>query len=553
MIGIYVRVSSSNQVVDGISIDIQKQIGINFADSLGEGYRIYEDGGLSGGSIEKRKSYQNLVCDIENGEIDKVWVRDLSRLNRDLKNSLEFRFCLKKNKTQLFEDGRIINFDNEQDVLLLDIMNVVSEYHRKYSGTLSSTSKIKMLSDGKYVFGGIPFGYKRENDKLVVNNVDVDILNIIWNCAIEGMSLRKIRTEIILKYGNDFMRNGKKLTFQNMWLNRIIKNELYYSGLFKIKFKDREYEFEVEKLIDYDRWNRILEEYSGKIKLRRIDKINVLEGKICCSGCNNKMYFYAANGYKRKDGIVLKKYYYCMCGNEKCEKFKKNGIEEKLLMKDFMVFFNKIKNSDKLDLVEEFKERINYLYDEQKNNLVGFNRKGVVKKIEDLEEKRDRLKYLFMENDLERKEYEELKFEISKEINIWENKLREEGKIYDDKLIKEYLNHIQKISGNKSDSYIVNNLINKIYVRKVKRDWFEGGFRIFYKIDWNFLGRLDNKLKLLLFVSMSIIQKENVLYKLDLLRNKDKVYKRNIKIMIEFYVDNFKIIIVDCYLEDVFD
>ena len=365
--------------------------------------------------------------------------------------------------------------------------------------------------------------------------------------------VKKNRTEIILKYGNDFVRNGKKLTFQDMWLNRIIKNELYYTGLFKTKFKDKEYEFEVEKLIDYQKWNQIFEEYSGKIKLRRIDKINVLEGKIYCSVCNNKMYFYVANGYKRKDGSILKKYYYCMCGNENCEKFRKNGIEEKLLMKDFMIFFNKIKNSDKIDLVEEFKEKINYLYDEQKINLVGFNRKGVVKKIEDLEEKRDRVKYLFMENDLERKEYEELKFEISKEINIWENKLREEGKIYDDKLIKEYLNHIQKISGNKSDSYIVNNLINKIYVRKVKRDWFEGGFRIFYKIDWNFLGRLDNKLKLLLFVSMSMIQTENVLYKLDLMTNKDKIYKRNIKIMIEFYVDGFKFIIVDCYLEDIFD
>jgi hypothetical protein len=64
-------------------------------------------------------------------------------------------------------------------------------------------------------------------------------------------------------------------------------------------------------------------------------------------------------------------------------------------MKDFMIFFNKIKNSNKLDLVEDFKERINYLYDEQKNNLIGFNRKDVVRKIEDLEEKRERLKKLF--------------------------------------------------------------------------------------------------------------------------------------------------------------
>jgi hypothetical protein len=221
-------------------------------------------------------------------------------------------------------------------------------------------------------------------------------------------------------------------------------------------------------------------------------------------------------------------------------------------MKDFMLFFNKIKNSDKMDLVEEFKERINYLYDEQKNNLIGFNRKSVVKKIEDLEEKRERLKKLFYWKDLTEDDYVLMKSEVNKEINVWENKLREEGKIYDDKLIKEYLNHIQKLSGNKSDSFIVNNLINKIYIRKVKRDWFEGGFRIFYKIDWNFLGRLDNKLKLLLFVSMSIFQTENVLYKLDSITNKDKIYKRNLKIMVEFYVDGFKVIIVDCYLEDIF-
>jgi site-specific DNA recombinase len=552
MIGIYVRVSSSNQVVDGVSIDIQKQLGISFADTIGEGYRIYEDGGYSGGSIEKRRSYQNLVCDIENGEINKVWVRDLSRLNRDLKNSLEFRFCLKKNNTQLFEDGRIINFENEQDVLTLDIMNVISEYQRKYSGKLSSTSKIKMLSDGKYILGSVPFGYKRENNKLVINDIDVEVLNLIWNCILDGKSLRKIRTELILKFGDNFMRNGKKLTFQDMWLNRIIKNKLYYTGLFTTTFKDKEYVFEVDKLIDYEKWKLIFEEYSSKIKLRRIDKVNVLEGKVYCSVCNNKMYFYVVNGYKKKNDDVLKKYHYCVCGNEHCEKYRKNGIEEKFLMKDFMLFFNKIKNSDKMDLVEEFKERINYLYDEQKNNLIGFNRKSVVKKIEDLEEKRERLKKLFYWKDLTEDDYVLMKSEVNKEINVWENKLREEGKIYDDKLIKEYLNHIQKLSGNKSDSFIVNNLINKIYIRKVKRDWFEGGFRIFYKIDWNFLGRLDNKLKLLLFVSMSIFQTENVLYKLDSITNKDKIYKRNLKIMVEFYVDGFKVIIVDCYLEDIF-
>jgi hypothetical protein len=177
----------------------------------------------------------------------------------------------------------------------------------------------------------------------------------------------------------------------------------------------------------------------------------------------------------------------------------------------------------------------------------------IVKKIEKLEEQRERLKNLYFIGDLVLEEYKERKFLINTEIGRLEDKLLEEGKIYDDELIIKYLDHIQKLSENKNDSYIVKNLIDKIYVRKVIRDWFDGGYRIFYKIDWNFLGRIDNKLKLVLFLTLSnLFNIKSNSYNLTLNTNKVKINERFFKLIIEFYVKDFKIIIKDCYFEYVF-
>ena len=132
----------------------------------------------------------------------------------------------------------------------------------------------------------------------------------------------------------------------------------------------------------------------------------------------------------------------------------------------------------------------------------------------------------------------------------WELRVEYLYKIYDNYLIQEYLKHIQKLSEKRNDSYIVNNLINKIYVRRVNRKWFDGGFRIFYKIDWNFLGKIDIKLKMVVFILLSnLFQTNNLLYSLDSKTNKDNLYKRYLKLVIEFYIDRFKLVIVDCYLE----
>mgnify|MGYP003345373327 CR=1 FL=1 len=90
-------------------------------------------------------------------------------------------------------------------------------------------------------------------------------------------------------------------------------------------------------------------------------------------------------------------------------------------------------------------------------------------------------------------------------------------------MIKEFINIVESMEG-------------------ITDKWFDGGFRIFYKIDWNFLGKIDNKLKMVVFVLLSnLFQTNNLLYSLDSKTNKDNLYKRYLKLVIEFYIDRFNI------------
>ncbi len=494
MIGIYLRVSSSNQVSDGMSIEIQRNLGIDFAKSINLDYKIYEDLGKSGGNVEKRKEYQNLLYDIENQIITKLWVRDLSRLNRDLKNSIDFKIAIIKNQIDLFENGVLIKLDDNESELSYNLISLISDYQRKYSGKLSNISKIRKLEEGYYISGSIPFGYERVKGELIRRDSDVEILELIWDYILKGYSSKKISNILKLKYLG-YERDGKRLQLSDKWVRDQLSKEYFYTGELKIKFKDVDYVFKVEKYLSEEKYNQLQEVYYGNVKSRRVGLINVLEGRLFCSKCQKKMSFFNTKGWKRKNG-EQKQYYYLYCTNKFCEKYRLHGINEQLLLKDFYIFIQKIMNNKNVDVKDEFINSINQLYLQHKKEIVGVDRKYIVKKIEKVEEELDRNNFLFYKGFITESQFISNRIECSDEIKRLNDKLMLEDKIYDDKLIIEYLNYIDKLNDEDNNvQFIIDKIIDKIYVRYVERDYFEGGYKIFYKIDFKYLGIIDNYLR----------------------------------------------------------
>jgi hypothetical protein len=247
-----------------------------------------------------------------------------------------------------------------------------------------------------------------------------------------------------------YERDGKKLQISDKWIRDQLSKEYFHTGEFIVKFKEIDYLFTVEKYLSEEKYNQIQEIYYGNVKGRRDGLLNVLEGRLFCSKCQKKMSFFSSKGWKRKDGI-RKQYYYLYCTNKFCGQFRRQGINEQLLLKDFYMFIQKVLNNKNVDVKDEFINSINQLYLQHQKDIVGVDRKDIVKKIEKIEEEWERNNFLFLKGFINENQFNINHSECNTEIKRLNMKLTIEDKIYDDKLIIEYLNYINELNDEKNN------------------------------------------------------------------------------------------------------
>ncbi|HET1438821.1 TPA: recombinase family protein, partial [Streptococcus pneumoniae] len=87
-VAIYVRVSTTNQVEEGYSIDEQKDKLSSYCDIKDWNvYKVYTDGGFSGSNTD-RPALESLIKDAKKRKFDTILVYKLDRLSRSQKDTL---------------------------------------------------------------------------------------------------------------------------------------------------------------------------------------------------------------------------------------------------------------------------------------------------------------------------------------------------------------------------------------------------------------------------------------------------------------------------------
>ena len=82
--GIYIRVSTEDQAREGFSLGEQEEKLKQLCDYKGyEVYKVYCDAGISAKDMEHRPKFQEMLKDIEDGKINCIITKDLSRFGRD--------------------------------------------------------------------------------------------------------------------------------------------------------------------------------------------------------------------------------------------------------------------------------------------------------------------------------------------------------------------------------------------------------------------------------------------------------------------------------------
>ena len=416
VIGIYVRVSTNAQIIDGDSLDAQRNNGIKFCKANGFEYTIFEDGGISGADTEKRDGYNEMVYQLRSGSIDGVWCVSTNRLHREnIAMGLFVRECLEKG-WKLFVGSTEYDLDNPSDKLLLNTLAVFDSYFRDQNTANAVRGKQNLLSQNKW-YGLSPFGYDAVDRKLVVNEVEAEILIKIIDWVLEGETYADISRLLKLEYGEDVIvyRKGKHFGWSVEWVWRILQQNHYAIGEKTVEVKGVSNTFILEPIVDFRKYEKAKKILKSRKKHFRKKPKSYLENKVKCGHCGGSVTINKQKGKKDKEGN-RKTYWYWRClrkGHDKCKKI--NLPINKLVSEVEHILESLGGNKEKLHhtITNAVQSRYEGRFAEKKKKV---SRSKIVDKIDKEREKIDRAKVLFIEGEIDKQYLNKVKKEV--EANV---------------------------------------------------------------------------------------------------------------------------------------
>lgn len=259
--GIYLRLSKEDGAKESSSIASQRMVIENFASE--RGYKIvreFSDDGFSGTNFD-RPAFNQMIKEVEKGQINMIIVKDLSRLGRDYimtgKYTEEY-FPMMNVRFIAINDS----FDSESgESDLAPFRNVINEmYARDISRKIRSSLYAKM-KNGEFIGNFPPYGYRKENHRLMLDEESSQIVREIYEEILNGKSLADI--SIILnnkrvlcpldyrlqKLGKDI--NNTKWTAQS--IRKIVKNPVYIGRLVQGKTRKPSFKSKKSHLVNIDK------------------------------------------------------------------------------------------------------------------------------------------------------------------------------------------------------------------------------------------------------------------------------------------------------------
>lgn len=268
-VGIYVRLSredEKDEKYSGTSESIENQI--NFLKPIVNRMNwilvdIYKDDGYTGTNFN-RPDFQRLIGDIEQGKINLVITKDLSRLGRDyieVGRYLE-KYFPENQVRYIAVNDNIDTFDyNNTNNDMTPFRAVFNDMYAKDISKKVRTSIITKATIGECIKAFQPYGYKKDannkNNILIDENV-ADNVRKIFELYKSGYSKTQIARylnskNIItpLKYKmetTNYFNPNKSATYKwnSAIINKILRDPIYVGDL--VQLKNRKINYKIKKM-----------------------------------------------------------------------------------------------------------------------------------------------------------------------------------------------------------------------------------------------------------------------------------------------------------------
>jgi len=168
--GIYIRVSTEEQVKEGYSLGEQKERLEAMCKYKGyKIYKVYEDAGISAKNIKSRPKFNELLEDIKFKKINTIVALKLDRITRSVYDWEYIIKFLEDNDAYIDVANDEINTTTANGRMVSRLMMTVSQNEIERTSERTKIGMEGAIKDG-HCPCKTPLGYKRVNKKLVPVN-----------------------------------------------------------------------------------------------------------------------------------------------------------------------------------------------------------------------------------------------------------------------------------------------------------------------------------------------------------------------------------------------
>lgn len=219
----------------------------------------YDDGGFSGGSLE-RPALKRLLNDISNKKVHIVVVYKIDRLTRSLMDFAKLVQVFDEYGVTFVSVTQSFNTTTSMGRLTLNVLLSFAQFEREVAGERIRDKIAASKARGMWMGGVAPVGYKIEHRQLAVNHDEVKLARHIFDRYLTLGSVRALKEELDrtgIKGPARKSLTGKPYggcAFSRGKLYWILKNPAYIG---KISHKGKIHEGLHEGIILPDIWQRV--------------------------------------------------------------------------------------------------------------------------------------------------------------------------------------------------------------------------------------------------------------------------------------------------------
>ena len=194
---------------------------------------IYADEGLSGTSMKKRAEMNRLIQDCEQGKIDRIIVKSISRFARNTQDLLQTLRLLKTNGVTVFFEEQGIDTAQLNSELFLTFPGMIAQQESEsISGNMRWSYK-KRMESGEFNTCSPAYGFDLVDGKLVVNQSEAAVIRRIFDMYLQGIGKERI-ADILNEEGVPKKRDTKR--WNQRMISYILINERYMGDALLQKF-----------------------------------------------------------------------------------------------------------------------------------------------------------------------------------------------------------------------------------------------------------------------------------------------------------------------------